>query len=46
MIHDIVLRWVVTGLFALTAVEFGVAVITKPRPSTMHCISSWLSRWW
>jgi hypothetical protein len=34
MIHDIVLRWVVTGLFALTAVEFGVAVITKPRPWT------------
>ena len=34
MIHDIVLRWVVTGLFALTAVEFGVAVVTKPRPWT------------
>ena len=32
MIHDIVLRWVVTGLFALTAVEFGVAVVIKPRP--------------
>ncbi len=34
MIHDIVLRWVVTGLFALTAVEFGLAVVTKPRPWT------------
>jgi hypothetical protein len=34
MIHDIVLRWVVIGLFALTAVEYGVAVITKPRPWT------------
>ena len=34
MIHDIVLRWVVSGLFALTAVEYGVAVITKPRPWT------------
>jgi Domain of unknown function (DUF5134) len=34
MIHDIVLRWVVIGLFALTAVEFGVAVVTKPRPWT------------
>jgi hypothetical protein len=34
MIHDIVLRWVVTGLFALTAVECGVAVVTKPRPWT------------
>jgi Ca2+/Na+ antiporter len=34
MIHDIVLRWVVSGLFALAAVEYGVAVITKPRPWT------------
>ena len=34
MIHDIVLRWVVIGLFALTAVEFGVAVVAKPRPWT------------
>jgi Domain of unknown function (DUF5134) len=34
MIHDIVLRWVVIGLFALTAVEYGLAVITKPRPWT------------
>lgn len=34
MIHDIVLRWVVIGLFALTALEFGVAVVTKPRPWT------------
>jgi Domain of unknown function (DUF5134) len=34
MIHDIVLRWVVITLFALTAVEYGVAVVTKPRPWT------------
>jgi hypothetical protein len=34
MIHDVVLRWVVIGLFALVAVECGVAVITKPRPWT------------
>jgi Domain of unknown function (DUF5134) len=34
MIHDIVLRWVVIGLFALAAVEYGVAVVTKPRPWT------------
>lgn len=34
MIHETVLRWVVTGLFALTAVEYGVAVVTKPRPWT------------
>jgi Trk-type K+ transport system membrane component len=34
MIHDIVLRWVVTGLFAVTAVGYAVAVVTKPRPWT------------
>ncbi len=34
MIHDLALRWVVIGLFALTAAEYGVAVITKPRPWT------------
>ena len=35
MIHcNIALRWVVIGLFALTAVEFGVAVVAKPRPWT------------
>jgi hypothetical protein len=34
MIHDLALRWVVIGLFALTAVEYGAAVITKPRPWT------------
>jgi hypothetical protein len=34
VIHDIVLRWVVIGLFALTAIEYGVAVVTKPRPWT------------
>jgi hypothetical protein len=34
MIHDIVLRWVVIGLFAVTAVGYAVAVVTKPRPWT------------
>jgi Ca2+/Na+ antiporter len=34
MIHDIALRWVVIGLFALTAVEYGLAAVTKPRPWT------------
>ena len=34
VIHEIVLRWVVVGLFALTALEYGVAVVTKPRPWT------------
>jgi hypothetical protein len=34
MIHDIVLRWVVIGLFGLTAIEYAVAVVTKPRPWT------------
>jgi hypothetical protein len=34
MIHDIVLRWIVIGLFALTAVEYGVAVVTKRGPWT------------
>jgi hypothetical protein len=34
MIHDIVLRWIVIGLFALTAVEYGVAVFTKRTPWT------------
>lgn len=34
MIHDLALRWVVIGLFALTAAEFGFAVVVKPRPWT------------
>jgi hypothetical protein len=34
MIHDIVLRWVVIGLFTLVAIEYGVAVVTKRRPWT------------
>jgi Trk-type K+ transport system membrane component len=34
MIHDIVLRWVVIGLFAVTVVGYAVAVVTEPRPWT------------
>lgn len=34
MIHDLVLRWVVIGLFALVAVEYAVAIVTNPRPWT------------
>jgi hypothetical protein len=34
MIHDLTLRWVVTGLFALSAVECGLAVVIKRRPWT------------
>jgi hypothetical protein len=34
MIHDIVLRSIVIGLFTLTAIEFGVAVFTKRSPWT------------
>jgi hypothetical protein len=34
MIHDIVLRSIVVGLFTLTAIEFGVAVFTKRSPWT------------
>jgi Domain of unknown function (DUF5134) len=34
MIHDVILRWVVIALFGLTAVEYGVAVVAKPRPWT------------
>jgi len=34
MIHDIVLRWVVIGLFGLTAAEYGVATVIKRRPWT------------
>lgn len=34
MIHDLVLRWVVTGLFALTAAECGLAIVIKRQPWT------------
>lgn len=32
MIHDLVLRWVVTGLFVLTAAECVLAIVGKRRP--------------
>ncbi|MEB3033390.1 DUF5134 domain-containing protein [[Mycobacterium] nativiensis] len=35
MIHGLVLRWVVTALFGLSALECGRALITKHRPWTM-----------
>lgn len=34
MIHDLVLRWVVTALFSLTAAECVIALIAKRRPWT------------
>lgn len=34
MIHDLMLRWVVTGLFALPAAECALAIIAKRRPWT------------
>lgn len=34
MIHDLLLRWIVTGLFALTATECVVAIVGKRRPWT------------
>jgi hypothetical protein len=34
MIHDLVLRWVVTGLFSLTAAECVLAIAAKRRPWT------------
>lgn len=34
MIHDLVLRWVVTGLFSLSAAECVLAIVTKRRPWT------------
>ena len=34
MIHDLLLRWVVTGLFALTAAECGLAIVIKRQPWT------------
>jgi Domain of unknown function (DUF5134) len=34
MIHEIVLRWVVIGLFGLTAAEYGLATVIKRRPWT------------
>jgi Trk-type K+ transport system membrane component len=32
MIHDLLLRWVVTGLFVLGAAESGLTIITERRP--------------
>jgi len=34
MIHDLLLRWVLTGLFALTAAEYGLAILIKHQPWT------------
>ncbi|MCV6984997.1 DUF5134 domain-containing protein [Mycobacterium shinjukuense] len=34
MIHDLMLRWVVTGLFALPAAECGLAIAARLRPWT------------
>jgi len=35
MIHDLLLRWVVTGLFALGAIECGLPILTRHRPRLM-----------
>ncbi|CAM4201344.1 hypothetical protein MB901379_04269 [Mycobacterium basiliense] len=35
MIHDLTLRWLVTGLFALSAAECGVPIVTKRGPWTL-----------
>lgn len=35
MIHDLMLRWVVTGLFVLTAAECGLAIVINRRPWTL-----------
>jgi Trk-type K+ transport system membrane component len=35
MIHDLVLRWVVTALFVLSAADCGLAIIIKHRPWTL-----------
>jgi len=35
MIHELVLRWVVTGLFLLSAADCGFAIVTKRRPWTV-----------
>lgn len=34
MIHDLLLRWVVTGLFALGATEFGLLLLIRRLPAT------------
>lgn len=34
MIHDLLVRWVVTGLFALAAVECGLPILIRRRPWT------------
>ncbi|ORV65511.1 DUF5134 domain-containing protein [Mycobacterium gastri] len=41
MIHDLILRWGVTGLFVLAASECGLAIVTKRGPWTMA-----VSHWW
>lgn len=41
MIHDLLLRWVVTGLFALGAIECALPIFTGRRPWTVvvsHCL--------
>lgn len=35
MIHDLLVRWVVTGLFALGALGCGVPILTRRRPATV-----------
>jgi hypothetical protein len=35
MIHDLLLRWVVTGFFALGAIECGLPILTRRRPWTV-----------
>ncbi len=35
MIHDPLLRWVVTGLFAFSAIECGLPILTRHRPWTV-----------
>lgn len=35
MIHDLLLRWAVTGLFALGATECGLPILTRRRPWLM-----------
>lgn len=35
MIHDLLLRWIVTGLFALGAIECGLPILIRRRPWTV-----------
>lgn len=41
MIHDLLLRWVVTGLFVLSAAECGLAIVTKRRRWSMAVSHGW-----